>query len=131
MINVPGFNVYRNNGEWTIEQQLGSISIYDLCGGFDEAVKRLKSEQEFYEEYTIEPGRTAKKLVGNGYCELKFDSIFLEKHWGEDRVIEVRGRRKPIQEELEYLEKNRLMDEEKARKEREKQWKALKKEFGS
>lgn len=130
---------YRNNYKnktWTIEQNLGHISLYIFEGQFSEALTALKEkEKEITKIYLSGPItiRLRNCVPSFDYKTLSvtFDRIFIEVGPGEDRENELHiwGSRSPTAAELEWLEADRLKNIDVAKEIRRKEYEKMKNEF--
>lgn len=134
------YNISANyrDGKWTIQQQLGTVSLYSLDGDFDKAIAYLARERaSYYESYMTGPCKVSE-ICGNKSVwnpplkEVTFSELKLD--WGQnydgDKELRVIGVREPIAEELEFLDNYRKEQDSQAAAYRRQQFENLKKEFG-
>lgn len=125
------------DGEWEIKQILpGYISFHSLYGQFDDVIAFLQKEKTRY----FSSFKDGECELNSANCvpslhyknnKVNFDQVYIELGVDDEGQTELQvwGKRKPNEIELEWLETDRKNKESDAKEQRRLQLEILKKEF--
>lgn len=121
-----------------VQQELESISFYNLEGEYEFVIKWLQNELEDYKKVYSTPKKMREThYKGGAYADgtsektVIFDKFYIVKgqdYEGKDQ-LQAWGERDLLPEEVEGLKKQRSAAEDQQKEYRRKQYEAFKKEF--